>query len=351
MITKIFPHNTSTYLKESLKREECYFANCNKKPIKSHTFKKKEILKKLSDNEGYVYEVTEPKLIKEGVYSFFKKASINTATTFEGFCNEHDTNIFKPFEILNECDILEYIFLNAYRGFAFAHNLESPIYNNKFNVENTKYYKKQIEDNPKVSIQDKFVYENSHKNSKKILQSTYDINNYKRLKKQYEEIIKIEEKEIRLKLIKRRFRIFYIEIPFDIYWASSAAAHYGEVKNSLPISAGLIPADRNFKPTFYFVVFKKEEEYYEKILLEFDKMKNNDHMVNDRNSPLYTLIQNLLLLISGNILLSPDLYNKLEDQKELEELNRFYFETSVSRYIDKGEKGFDISSYKGYNLF
>lgn len=351
MIDKVFRHNTSEYLKKSLKRKECYFSKCNKKPIKSHTFQKNEILKKLSDEKGNVYGLVEPELVKKEVYSFFKKVSINTATTFEGFCAEHDTEIFKSFEILNECDILEYIFLNAYRGFAYAHNLEMPIYNDEYNVIDTKYYKKQIKDNPKISIKNKKIYENSHIGSKRVLRSTYDIDNYKKLKNKYEKIIKIENTEIRLKLIKKRFAIFYIEIPFEVNWASLAAAQYGNVKNSLPISIGLIPANKNNEAIFYFVVLKKEEAYYNEIIGELTRMKNMNCVVNDKNSCLYTLIQNLLLLTSGNIVLSSNLYNKLKDKKELERLNKFYFETTMSRYIDRGEKEFEISTHNGYNLF
>lgn len=73
----------------------CYFPGCKNKSINSHILQKNGILSAIaSDNHLWRYQVEH---FDEDLF-IFKKVGINKVYTFLGFCNEHDTNLFKKIE-------------------------------------------------------------------------------------------------------------------------------------------------------------------------------------------------------------------------------------------------------------
>jgi hypothetical protein len=77
------------------KKRKCFVDNCNSKTISSHLLQKNGILNRIS-YENHLYEI--------GINPFntpnfnFQRIGINRALTFPGFCNKHDTEIFKEIE-------------------------------------------------------------------------------------------------------------------------------------------------------------------------------------------------------------------------------------------------------------
>lgn len=117
-------------------RGRCYISDCNCKAINSHTYQKNGLLKKLSNDDSCVYitNINEQNPFEynknELIENYLIKTKISDASTFYGFCEKHDRELFLPIENeFIEISEKEYIFLNAYRSFAYTHNLEK---NNRF---------------------------------------------------------------------------------------------------------------------------------------------------------------------------------------------------------------------------
>lgn len=101
------------------KNRTCMYGTCNEKAIKSHVLQKNGILKEISE-ENHLIQLAIPNafnLVKNGMFEF-KKIGINDAYTFMGFCNKHDTEIFKPIEEKNtlNCHSIYHQALFSYRG-------------------------------------------------------------------------------------------------------------------------------------------------------------------------------------------------------------------------------------------
>lgn len=77
------------------KKRKCIVDDCNSMTISSHLLQKNGILNRIS-YENHLYEI--------GINPFktptfnFEKIGINKALTFPGFCNKHDTEIFRQIE-------------------------------------------------------------------------------------------------------------------------------------------------------------------------------------------------------------------------------------------------------------
>ncbi|MCY8685629.1 SEC-C domain-containing protein [Bacillus spizizenii] len=75
------------------KKEECGDL------IKSaHSIQNNRILNRISD-ENHVYQISHRISKDEGITTEFKRISKNKASTFFGFCDFHDTELFKPIEL------------------------------------------------------------------------------------------------------------------------------------------------------------------------------------------------------------------------------------------------------------
>lgn len=77
----------------------CMHPRCNNKAIKSHILQKSLILKPIAPkNQLYCFQPNSsfnPQILH------YRKVGINSAMTYQGFCNEHDCSIFKPIENKN----------------------------------------------------------------------------------------------------------------------------------------------------------------------------------------------------------------------------------------------------------
>lgn len=93
--------------KKALNRERfCMFPGCKDYAINSHVYQKNGILNEISLN-GHIIERKKPDLykLKERGIVDFKKVGTNKAYSFYGFCNRHDTEIFKSIENAKELNL------------------------------------------------------------------------------------------------------------------------------------------------------------------------------------------------------------------------------------------------------
>jgi hypothetical protein len=86
------------------KMRKCFLPNCNEKAIASHLLQKNGILDRIAvDNHLYRFGI-DPFLPQQ---FYFEKIGINKAFTFPGFCDYHDTSVFREIET-NEIDFTDY---------------------------------------------------------------------------------------------------------------------------------------------------------------------------------------------------------------------------------------------------
>ncbi|MBG9450045.1 hypothetical protein ABE67_12060 [Cytobacillus firmus] len=108
---------------ESTDFKECFAfdkENCNGVIKSAHSIQNNRILNKISDN-GHVYSISH-KITKQGIVPELKKISKNKASTFFGFCDYHDTELFKPIELNDYQNEPIQNFLFAFRAFAIEYH-------------------------------------------------------------------------------------------------------------------------------------------------------------------------------------------------------------------------------------
>jgi hypothetical protein len=111
---------TAAMYKEMHKKRKasCLYPGCNDVPIKSHSLQK-SLLKSIADNTNHVKRIfVDVEFKLNGKFSAVEEdIGINEASTFEGFCSKHDTEIFSPIET-NKIDYNnnEHLFLLLYRS-------------------------------------------------------------------------------------------------------------------------------------------------------------------------------------------------------------------------------------------
>jgi len=82
----------------------CYHPDCESKSINSHILQKNGILSTMT-NDSHLWEHTIDQF-KEEIFTF-KKRGLNNVFSFNCYCNEHDTNLFKKIES-SEIDFNDY---------------------------------------------------------------------------------------------------------------------------------------------------------------------------------------------------------------------------------------------------
>ena len=96
----------------------CLYPGCCEKPIKSHSIQK-SLLKGITDETNHVLNFSiDAKFNVNGNISVKQnRPGIKDASTFEGFCNKHDTEIFLPIEKVDiDFSNNEHCFLLLYRS-------------------------------------------------------------------------------------------------------------------------------------------------------------------------------------------------------------------------------------------
>lgn len=97
----------SNDFREQAKKEicGCMYPNCSNNAINSHIMQKNGVLSSIS-NDRHLWELSVNPFKDE--FSVFRRVGINNIYTFLGFCNEHDTNLFKKIESKEGIDLNDY---------------------------------------------------------------------------------------------------------------------------------------------------------------------------------------------------------------------------------------------------
>jgi hypothetical protein len=102
--------------------EQCMYAECTNKPIRSHTISKSSIrqlntetiqLRVVNDNIFDLIKCFDDRI-------FFNECRISKVSTFYGFCSGHDTRLFKPVDQFDGTITNEIALLSHYRIICFG---------------------------------------------------------------------------------------------------------------------------------------------------------------------------------------------------------------------------------------
>lgn len=85
------------FLKHKKKKRKCLYGKCSCFAINSHLLQKNGVVSQIAE-EGYVYELDTNHNKFFGDIAKFKKVPINQAVSRVGFCNGHDSKLFKDIE-------------------------------------------------------------------------------------------------------------------------------------------------------------------------------------------------------------------------------------------------------------
>lgn len=102
-------------------RNECLVGKCRKTPVRCHSVSRNR-LELFSDN-GHILALQSKEIFKDGMISFDGAASleeigIGNATTFSGFCAEHDATLYKNLDVSQFEPTPNNCLLLAHRNFA-----------------------------------------------------------------------------------------------------------------------------------------------------------------------------------------------------------------------------------------
>lgn len=161
------------------------FSSCNDCAIKSHVLQKNGILHELSVDNHLIERVSaNPFEMEEKGIADFKRIGINNVYTFYGFCQKHDTELFKLIETEKTLNLYNQNqqLLFCYRGLCqeirrkeialemlrdlksiipkdLSFIVDSAVDGNEDGIKNLNYYKSELEDGITTGITDNFYFE------------------------------------------------------------------------------------------------------------------------------------------------------------------------------------------------
>lgn len=102
---------------------------CNSVIKGAHSIQNNRFLNRIS-KDGHVYQIKGEISKQKGPYTIFNRISRNKASTFFGFCDYHDTELFKPIELTEYKEEPIQNFLFAFRASALEYHRKQRFLNN-----------------------------------------------------------------------------------------------------------------------------------------------------------------------------------------------------------------------------
>ena len=321
------PYNLLKSYKEVKKEsriKQCLYPDssaCSEKIIGAHSIQNNKILKCISSN-GVVY-MPCPKA--DNPFALMTKWGRKEATVFTGFCGYHDKTVFQPIEdnIFDKSDL--HIFLYTYRCFAVEYHKKQEVLNMKRII-----FKK------KPSLIDMPKADDPFKGMKMA------IDDFEPVKEQFDQA-----------LINNNY-----DILTSIIWEFDRAVNFAatgfeapnvDLKGN-PIQ-NLLDEDTLAKHIF-MMIFPEEDRTYciiswlkENDVL-FYEFKKQLEQLNEQERKCY--INNTLPIISENIVINPDAWDKWDEDKKNEFGSLLW---GISTIAEMSGEFFDRIKPTSYDLF
>lgn len=306
---------------------KCCFAadkdNCTSIIKDAHSIQNNRILNRISE-DGHLYTIDSD--FSSGVPdAVFKKISRNKASTFFGFCDKHDTELFKPIEQFPYIGTEEQNFLFAFRSFASEYHKKIRALENMRNL---------FKEHPYLLLESSAV--RTYKVAK------IDVEDYKHnynLLTGY-----IDAKDF------SSLRSFSKEIGFEVNFAASsffavAKDFKGNVLNDI------YDLDIEIMPEIYINIFPVEGKTH--IILSYDK--KYDYMYQSyfkqlEEADVEDLLRHISYLIieySENIYFKPSWIDRLSEKKRKSILESYKSSFMPLKKLELMYK----SNYYNFNLF
>lgn len=154
-----------TYLGNSAEKFDCFLSDCSKESIYSHSISKSRVFNVLTPNKSEILLMLEDKYSSD--FSEKKMSSFQTrnrelvqvsqvsASTFKGFCNHCDSELFKDLDEKPYTNTPKINFLHALRAYSFKLREERKLFhlisNDMFRFEE-KVDDSTIEDHPSLNL-------------------------------------------------------------------------------------------------------------------------------------------------------------------------------------------------------
>lgn len=303
------------------KGKKCLYSNCDRKPIKSHTFPRnileKQIARK-SDN-GYsvfstdikniISNLQNPRLYRE----LFYEVNINSAGTMPLFCKEHDSQIFSPIETFKPLPTeKQYIFLYAYRFFLYHFSKEKYALIDYHDViASEKGVGKSL------SLVTRHKRNSIYANATKIANTKTNITNLDVLKIKFDQVMSHtlpSDAEI-----DKHFKVYVYKLKNDIKWCGAGCTEFSYndtgIINHLGCSFGLIPQNSDFPAYFYCVVPNEENDYLKDKLMKLLNDKYDSYKNEKDTASFENIIKYYIFDSSENIIISPDIIDELREKE------------------------------------
>ena len=303
------------------KGKKCLYSNCDRKPIKSHTFPRnileKQIARK-SDN-GYsvfstdikniISNLQNPRLYRE----LFYEVNINGAGTMPLFCKEHDSELFSPLAPFKPLPTeKQYIFLYAYRFFLYHFSKEKYALIDYHDViASEKGVGKSL--SSAITQKRNIIYANATK----IANTKTNITNLDVLKIKFDQVMSHtlpSDAEI-----DKHFKVYVYKLKNDIKWCGAGCTEFSYndtgIMNHLGCSFGLIPQNSDFPAYFYCVVPNEENDYLKDKLLKLLNDKYDSYKNEKDTASFENIIKYYIFDSSENIIISPDIIDELREKE------------------------------------
>lgn len=301
-------------LKPTQKRN-CIFPDCTEPAIESHSIQN-ALLKRIANSKKQVlhfgFDVSHLEL-KNAI----KQIPITEASTFLGFCNKHDTDIFLPVEQSDKPLIVtnnEQMFLLTYRAICreYVKSKEAANTIKKFlakidNPENLNDYAHCF---AIINAYNSYCEFHWMENIKKMSDCLFQT-------KMYDDFFKYGytkiDKEIPL----------YAESFFAVQGATEDIIYQKDIKKEMPLYCALTVIPKEGCTEIFYSVSKEQERE----LLAFLKRFNTT------GTGLECFITDVILRNCDNFYMSEDFWNKLPDSDKKKFINHFY-KTITDREYD-----------------
>lgn len=322
------------------KTQHCLFPNCNKSPINSHAFQQNGVINLLHE-KNFVYTTNLNRVKEFNKYDkksitsdYLYKTTLKNATTFPGFCREHDDLVFSPIEKKGNASIEELIFLNAYRGLAYIYYFEKK---NKLFLNEVKYFIDKLDNRNLRNIF--FDFFNKH-----IATTNNDYLQFEDFFKKTNTIFNNDKFDLKRFNNLYDFKCYYIPVKQFTFFSLVASNTIAGIRSAGIVCNGVLPFGDNHV-VFYILRLKrlkrlKNEYKLNKLIKQLDLYRDKNNYLMLKN-----FIQNVTILSSSNIVARISYINNMTKNHEYENLYNLHINSM------KGNFYFNPFQNYGFNLF
>ncbi len=292
----------------------CLYPNCKNKPIRSHSIQK-ALLKDIVDNTNHLTKISiEAEFKINGkIKAVVEHPSINEASTFEGYCNTHDTLIFLPIEqgtIDSKND--EHNFLLLYRS----------VVREYFQSRKAYFLMRDI-----IITLTKDMAEENVMGPFLLIQLYLQFCEYFRIEKMKETLDTCYTQKIynypftyKHICINKQYPVF-VNTFFVVQGIKNGKVYRKDITKDLPLYCSLTMIPNNGKTDIYYAVLAEQETELQPL---FEQLKETNSEILEEN------ISDIILRNSDNFFISTEYWNSIPENNRNEILD-FYLRTTSNR--------------------